>query len=402
MLGRDDASPGLDPLIPAPAARFADSIGVNVHMSYANSAYDDPRIADRVRRAGIRHVRDGLEPGRRDQWARLLELRRAGARSTLILGSPRDGPLPALLAVVRDELRPAVAAVEAPNEYDRSGDPDWPAALRRYQAQLAAALARDPALRELPLVGPSFVDRESRARFGDASGILDMGNLHSYPGGDRPEDNLESEIELGRVVAGGKPLMATETGYHNALEATYGQPAVTEQVAATYLPRLYFSYFGAGIRRAFWYELVDEYSDAERDDPEQHFGLLRRDLSEKPAYTALANLNRIVADSGQGSHDLEPLALRVEAGEEVRRVLLRRRDGTYLLALWRPVGLERQPGSGDGGVEPVAVTVVLDDAPDAALVFRPSRSARPQRIRASGGRFSLALDGELAILALRR
>jgi hypothetical protein len=398
----DDAPPGLTAVTPAPAARFADSIGVNVHMSYTRSAYGDPRVADRVRQAGIRHVRDGLEPGRRDQWARLLELRRAGARSTLILGSPQQGPLPELLAVLRDELRPAVEAVEGPNEYDRSGDDDWAASLRRYQAQLAAALERDPALRGLPLLGPSFVDRSSRAEFGDASRILDVGNLHSYPGGDRPEDNLESEVELGRVVAGSEPLVATETGYHNALDATYGQPPVTEQVAGDYLPRLYFSYFGAGIRRTFWYELIDEYSDPERDDPEQHFGLLRRDLSPKPAYAALANLNRMVRDAGQGGHDLEPLDLAVTADEEIRRVLLRRRDGTYLLALWRPVGLERVPEGDDAGVEPIPVALEVGDAADKARVFRPSRSARPQRVRASGGRFRLALDGELAILELRR
>jgi hypothetical protein len=398
---QDEAPRGLQEFTPAPAAAFADSVGVNVHMSYAESAYADPRIAERVREVGVRHVRDGLELGRPDQWARLLELARVGARSTLILGDPREGDIPALLATLRNDVRPAVEAVEGPNEYDASGDPRWAEALRRYQRELAASLERDPALRGLPLLGPSFVERDSRMELGDLSGALDLGNLHPYPGGSAPESGLPSEVGLARVVAAAKPLVATETGYHNALEATYGQPPVTEEVAADYLPRLYFSHFAAGIRRTFWYELVDEYTNPERDDAEQHFGLLRRDLSRKPAFSALANLNRIVRDQGEAEAQLEPLAMRVTAEEEVRRVLLQRRDGTYLLALWRPVELERVPENGSADVRAVPVSVELTGPPERARIYRPSRSARPQPMRTGDGSLRLRLDGELAILELQ-
>ena len=45
-------------------------------------------------------------------------------------------------------------------------------------------------------------------------------------------------------------------------------------------------HFRAGIPRTYAYELIDEKPDAALTDPEQHFGLLRNDFSEKPAFTA--------------------------------------------------------------------------------------------------------------------
>jgi len=383
-----------------PAAAFAGSIGVNVHMSYSESAYADPRLVARVREAGIRHVRDGLELGRPDQRERLAALARAGARSTLILGTPGETAVPQLLADLR-AVGGSVEAVEGPNEYDNADAPGWAPRLRAYQRELAAGLERDPRLRGLPLLGPSMVDRDSRDELGLLSPALDFGNMHPYPGGGPPEANLARELELERRVSAGEPVMATETGYHNALAARDGQPPVTEQVAADYLPRLYLAYFAAGIRRTFWYELADAYGDPERDAPDLNFGLLRRDLSPKPAYAALTRLNRLVRDAGGGdAGELDPVAVRVQARGEVRRLLLRKRDGTHLLALWRPVELPRVPAAGEGGPEPLPVRVELDPSPSSARVVRPSRSARATPLRVRDGGFALELAGDAALVEL--
>jgi len=406
--GREDEPPaGFTRLVPAPAGAFAASVGVNVHMSYSESAYADPRIARRISEAGIRHVRDGLELGRPDQRARLAELARAGARCTLILGRPGETAVPPLLSDVR-AVGDAVEAVEGPNEYDNADAPDWPQKLRAYQRELAAGIERDPRLRRLPLLGPSLIDRSSRGALGDLSPVLDRGNMHPYPGGGAPEANLAEELELELRVSAGKPVMATETGYHNALAADSGQPPVSEGVAADYLPRLYLAYFAAGIVRTFWYELADAYSDPDRNAPDLNFGLLRRDLSPKPAFAALTALNRIVRDEGAGDAGnprrdegaREPLVLRVEAGEEVRRVLLRKRDGTYLLALWRDVELDRVPGARDGGPAPLPVRVELAESPDGARMFRPSRSPRPAALGVRDGAFSLELAGDAVLVEL--
>ena len=103
-----------------------------------------------------------------------------------------------------------------------------------------------------------------------------------------------------------------------------------------YMSRLFLEYFDAGVERTFAYELIDQGSNAREIN--QNFGLLRRDGSEKPAFRALRNLIRLLADAGP---DFEPgrLAYTLEGEtEKVRHVLLQKRDGRFYLALWQAVG----------------------------------------------------------------
>jgi hypothetical protein len=81
--------------------------------------------------------------------------------------------------------------------------------------------------------------------------------------------------------------VASETGYHDAVASHDGHPPVSEQAGAVYLPRLFLSYFGAGVRRTFAYELLDERVDPARSDLQANFGLLRDDFSRKPSFMAL-------------------------------------------------------------------------------------------------------------------
>ncbi len=296
--GDDRALPPL-PAAPAVAAGdFQDSVGVNVHLSYGDTAYGDfPAVQRALADLGVRHVRDGACAGCTEANDRIRALAERGVRFTLIAGSPKDttGTLPDNLASIRS-LGPAVEAVEGPNEYDNQGDPQWASALRDYQRELAEGVAADPELKRLPVIGPSFVRPGSRAEAGDLSAWMTHGNLHSYAGGGEPAAGLERERSLAATVSGERPVMATETGYHDAAGATTGQPGVDEETAAAYIPRLYLDYFRTGIRRAFVYELADQKPDPAGTDPERHFGLLRSDWTPKPAYAALKGLLAAIGD----------------------------------------------------------------------------------------------------------
>ena len=87
--------------------------------------------------------------------------------------------------------------------------------------------------------------------------------MHSYPGEQRSLNGLYSvNIPLLSQVVGGKPLCATETGYHTAVNSTENvQPGVSEAAQAKYVPRLFMEYFNAGVRQTFNYELLDEWPD---------------------------------------------------------------------------------------------------------------------------------------------
>jgi hypothetical protein len=353
------ALPVLAPQPAAPAAALRDSVGVNVHLSHVSTPYNNfTAVKSALLELGVRHVRDGACAGCTWLFPRIRELGAAGVRFTMIAGSPRNttGTLADNLAAIKGSLLPAVEAVEGPNEWDISGDPAWAANLRAYQSDLYARVQADPLLRPLTVVGPSLVYRSSRATLGDLSASMTVGNLHPYPGGQAPAKNLDSELALASTVSASKPVMATETGYHNALATTGTHPPIDEANAGVYTERLPLDYYARGIRRTFIYQLLDEKPDPGNADMQQHFGLLRNDLSHKPAYDALKAL---LANVGDGTPST-PRSLRfdlVGGDTSLRQLLFARSDGAFSLVLWRDVKIWDTVARTPIPVGPTKVTV---------------------------------------------
>jgi hypothetical protein len=90
-------------------------------------------------------------------------------------------------------------------------------------------------------------------------------------------------------VSGSKPLVATEVGFHTALNTSEpgAQPPCDERTAAVYTLRTVLEQCKFGIRRSFLYELIDLWPDPAKAHAEWNFGLLRNDMTPKPAFTAL-------------------------------------------------------------------------------------------------------------------
>ena len=367
---------------------FVDSIGVNVHLAFNDTPYvpEFATVKQRLEELGIRHVRDELEyyPDRDAQFERLSELAAAGFGSTLIIGSPDNGSagLEALLEIAAEEID-GVEALEGPNEFSTSGDPDWQPHLVAYQRELYEQAQADPALSALPLVGPSIVHGD-QDELGDVSADLDFGNIHSYPFGN-PPDKLGTAIARAELNSGQKPIWATETGYHTALNWSGEHPPVSEAAMATYVPRLFLEYFRWGIVRTFSYELLDEWPDPGLDERESDFGLLRNDLAPKPAFDALRNTIAILEDPGA---PFDPTALDYSLSEGgvafsgpespgLHKVLLQKRDGSFYLVLWRTSSVW-DPATGAPLAAPTA-PVEVAVAPGIASVtsYQPNVSAAP-------------------------
>ena len=341
-----------DTTIPRSAAAFRDSVGVSTHIVYYDTPYGDwERAVDRLDELGVRHLRDGAYGNPGPEWRdwneryyRAVEhAADRGMRFLLGMGRPgnRAGTLEQLLAVAGGRLRRATEALEAPNEFDYFvGGPRWPVALRDYTERLYRGAKAHPALRSLPVLGPSLGTWEGPRRAGDHGAWLDRGNIHPYTGGASPSArHVRSEIARASAVSGDKPVWATEAGFHNALNATTNQPPTSEAAAAVYHVRTFLEHFKNGIARTYAYELVDVYPDPALRDPVKHFGLLRHDFSPKPAFTALKNLLATVGRD-EAPARLRPLQLSVEApADEVRSLVLQRADGTYVVALWRPASV---------------------------------------------------------------
>jgi hypothetical protein len=383
------------------AESFVESIGVNTHTYYTDSVYyrSFSTVEQRLRELGIHHIRENLMPERPDQYERLNQLAAAGIKSTLILGAPEDGRsgLNELTSILSSDLRGSVDAVEGPNEYDLHGDSSWMSNLAPYQSQLYSAIKSNPALAALPVIGPSLGNTNSDGS--NISGSLDYGNIHSYPNGEAPEDNVSRLLSMATDMSGSKPVMATETGYHTALNWTGDHKPVSEAAEATYMPRLFLDYFSRGIVRTFSYELVDEFPNPGNDESESNFGLLHNDLSPKPAFTALKNLTSILADPGPAFTPAK-LAYTVSGDQSgLQQVLLQKSDGSYYLALWRDNSVWNNESLTALSAPEGSVKLNFGSTPGGVEEYVPNSSSQPLRsIAAADGAVSVNVGAQVVIV----
>jgi hypothetical protein len=399
-----------DVVEPKSASAFRDSVGVVTHITYYDTAYGNwPRVVSRLQELGVRHLREGVyaNPKWRDwneRYYRAVELAAArGIRFTFGLNPPGSGTgtLDQVLDVVGGRLRKAAEALEAPNEMDKYvGGRRWPALLSAFGRDLRREVRARGALRSLRILGPSFGTAAGPSRVGDQRSWLDVGNIHPYTGGLSPSpQHVRSELARASVTAGRRPVWATEAGFHNALNSSTpgAQPPVSEAAASVYLVRTFLEHFRSGIGRTYAYELIDEKRDRARRDAEQHFGLLRHDFSRKPAFHALKNLLAVVGGS-EGRSRLRPLRMRVSrpAGE-VRRLVLQKPDGTYVVALWRHASVWDRERRRPLRVAPDRIALDLPSAARVA-VANPIRSAKSSRLRVRGGRVRVRLGADPLLL----
>ena len=94
------------------------------------------------------------------------------------------------------------------------------------------------------------------------------------------------------------------------------------------VPRLYLIAFSYGIDKVFWYNLRSREKDLTYS--EDNFGLLHRDLSDKPAMKAYRTLTEMCPDGSERPQ------LAVTDG--LYHAKWHKPDGTEMHALWAPTG----------------------------------------------------------------
>ena len=324
------------------ADSFIDSVGVNIHLGFTTSVYYTkfPVILNALKGLGIRHVRDGMPDwgtGNATYYKNQNALGDAGMKCVYIAGI---NDTTAYVTSYSNRVN-NMEAIEAPNEYDASGDKNWASRLRQSLTNLRAAAA----VIGVAAIGPSLVDANwwtatnSYATLGNVSALIDYNNLHNYPAGNNSETpgwggcNTEGHCygslawTLDQTQFTGSfslPTWTTETGYYQNATKNNSAPA---EVIATYLPRLLLWQYNGGVRRTYIYELAD-------DPTSLQYGLLDNTGAPRPAYTAVASLMNLLADPGP-AFTPTPLAYSIQGSTaNVARTLLAKRDGTYWLMLW--------------------------------------------------------------------
>lgn len=430
------------PETPRTAADFLGSVGVNVHFEYTDTPYAQ-RYAE-VRRllvdSGIRHVRGG--------YLRAEDLARDGIRSNVVvdLGAGPDTTPEQIWEKVAPLVRSgAVDAVEGPNEpdlfwnrrgvvrtYQGKPHPEGPLL---WQRDLWNLVKSDPTTEDVTVIGPSlgrhYDDGPKPWPEGSLAEISDWGSFHPYPGGnafnpprtyagvdayyansDFPSNGLDvfpRNFAAWQPPFGDKPMAATETGYSTH---DLGQ---SERTQGIYTPRIFLENFRLGVARTYTYEFLDEWDRPW--DREANFGLLRHDLTPKPSYTAVQSLLRVIGDGGaMTGTDAGEVDYRLEVtppeGYDPRylhRVLLRRDDGSAVLALWHEVSANDVTGLASSPQQPprelshppVRVDALLRDGVEATDVWQLDDAGRSVAVDgADGSDLSLDVTGQVTLIEL--
>ncbi len=411
---------------PRDARAFVDTIGVNTHLHYGGTVYDTgyPMLKQRLKELGIRHVRDGL-PFDNPQWVadRMADMAANGFKGTLINCRFQDSQNWELLTHIakRPEVRPFVEALEGVNEpnLQQGGQHDggawWNDArgCDYYTHQQANNDEGGP-----PLNVPTYMSSATFDTFKKMGSLwtprhADGGNMHPYPGSWKPSGpryhpfhQSMADIRQSNFEGNGMPVIATETGYHDAINCgSCGHKPVSQAAEAIYTPRLVLEYAKAGVQRTFLYELVDLWADPERDDVESNFGLFENDWSYKPAATALKNTIDLL-DSPSASAQ-QPLGYTLSNTADpdgsgtagaVKDMLMQKADGSWWLALWQDSTVYTDSG-GDVSNPAIKVGVKLQRTLT-ATGYRPTNGTRTHgSVTASS--FTARVNDDVLLIRLR-
>lgn len=324
----------------ATADSFVDSIGVQTHLGYPDTPYytEWPQVFSELEASGIRHIRDGINTSS-NVLAKHQQLAAAGIGA--LIGATLDAT--STKALLKEFAAQAgdLDSIESPNECD-NGQSCGISSLAGIFNVTALLPTLDDLGKQLnvPVVGPSFVNPLSYGLSGNLAGLMNDNNLHMYFGGRNPGSigwgggdtqnhlygSLPFWLDQTSINGPGVPVMVTETGYIS-YPTTNIPWTIPESVEANYKPRMLLLAFNYGIKRTYLYELVDELA-------EPGFGLLRNDLSEKPAFVAVKTLAGLLSDPGVAFQPGKLNYTLTGGDNTITTTLLQKRDGSFWLVLW--------------------------------------------------------------------
>lgn len=378
------------------AARFLDSVGVNTHLTYIDTAYGNTTlVTNELKRLGVEHVRDGYAA------APLPEFKTLGAAGIRFILNVEPPYFPTLLraAVTATTVHgvPYIEGWEGQNELDIR-DTNWVSDWASNFASLQASNQGDVAVLSPPLAFGS-----NALQLGPVQ--TNYGSFHPYPGGQNPSVLYPAQVDLIQPLFPNTPLVASESGYHNAFNDHSDQPAISYATGAKYVPRLLLESFNAGVYRTYIYELLDEESswNTALQDPnfskeQSHWGLIDTNGAEKPAFTATRNLMLVLKAGDEETATPTTLNYTLSGGTNIHHLLLQKSPTVYDLVLWQNVA-SWNPIAQTEIVNPSQAVFLSVDA-SSVITYQPSVSTGGTSQQAIQGGYNLTVPDEALVVEI--
>lgn len=397
------------------------SVGVGIHAAYNDTAYyDTDRVLAYLQELGVTWIREGIKE---NPAAWYLEFFRkaaaAGIKINLIVGEPLGrygqfgmGEQAALVQALKTVYAGKFHQLEGPNEWDVSGRPNWQGELATFYAAYRNAIRAEPALNGVRFIGGAMAHAYNFDTYIDRN--QEAATIHPYPGGEMPEQGfIQDQMARARNSAGiGKPIIATELGYNNAVRTSSGNVGVPEDVAAHYLIREFIYNYAQGIEQNFVYQLFDQKpNNPERTNIEEWFGLVAVEgnpdaslttwtLRKKPAYHALDRFLNYLNDAGLSTPPTSLPFEVVNLPSNAVMLPIARKDGSYDVAVWLK---NRLWNTSTRTVIPDtsgAITLKFG-TPVSVSSYRPSVSGSVNQLSSGVSETTLAVDGKVTFFRIR-
>ncbi len=261
------------------------------------------------------------------------------------------------------------------------------------------------ALQQILVCGPSLHDQVPTLQqdYLDCSVLkpyMERINMHRYPAGMVPSNLIDARTKWATAGVGVMPVVVTETSYNNGMNTNSYAPVPTD-IIAIYADRLLMEHVSRD-DDMYWFELLNNYPPSSTNG--QYFwGLVSvpdpdpSTWQPMPAYRTYQRLLGLMKD-GDAPYSPAPLSLTLSGASDVKSYLVGKRDGSYLLALWRDVSLwDRKTRTRLN--PPAATAVVTFPTAKTVTVYTPSiRDAAYST--ATAAQHSVSLSGNLTLLQI--
>ncbi len=367
-------------------ADFANSVGVNAHLSYFDTSYgtnngstgNTALVASSLAYLGIDHARVG-ESEIPQTLAEMQTLAADGDKFDIVLPSTSSSAALASQISVIDKIAGAVAAIEGPNEVNMTSSFSWNgqnsmSAAQSYQQALDAAVRADPALKSDAIYNITLagVGADAYQSLGNMSADATDGNMHVYfANGTPPAGTIQYNLGLASLATPSDPTAITETNYATASQIA-GQ--VSDGVQARYDLDLLMDATKDGVAATYFYELLDERADPNDTDVQNHYGLFNADGTPKAVATAIHNLMSVLNDTGATASGFATGSLAYSVAglpASGNSLVLEKSNGAYDLVVWAEPALLNAAIGSQLAATPRPVTVSFGGTQSEVRVFDP-------------------------------